>query len=364
MSARSSVRRVIPLTFGWEELPITISIHRATVPTRTCACASRCPGVLCEVDGGWVLLDAGFNAPLVRDPILYQRFHSHGVNAELPPTDGDPLEWAFERVGIDPRDVVAVGLSHLHNDHAGGVKYFTGKVPIHCQRRELEFGLSDHPRPEQNAMFRFDFDDPAIDWRLADGDLEIAPGITAIATYGHTPGHQSFMVDLDDGGGFVFAFDAADLQRNIDEELSVGCLIDAEPEDSIAAIRRLKALAAERATGSCPATIPTCGPRSKPRWASRPSKGCRRCHDACSRSGAAAWCCAIASNRSTSWWTGRGSSRSNHRDRRAARRARRRRRRAARACPARSTRTCTSTIRAASGGRASTTGARPRPRAA
>ena len=54
------------------------------------------------------------------------------------------------------------------------------------------------------------------------------------------------MVDLDDGSGFVFAVDAADLQRNIDEELSVGCLIDAEPEDSIAAIRRLKALVAEK----------------------------------------------------------------------------------------------------------------------
>src|SRR5258706_11136505 len=40
------------------------------------------PGVLCEVDGGWVLLDAGFNAPLVRDPILYKRFHSHGRSEE------------------------------------------------------------------------------------------------------------------------------------------------------------------------------------------------------------------------------------------------------------------------------------------
>ena len=75
---------------------------------------------------------------------------------------------------------------------------------------------------------RVDYAGLDLDWRLADGDLEIAPGITAVATYGHTPGHQSFMVDLDDGGGFVFAFDAADLQRNIDEELSVGGLIDAE----------------------------------------------------------------------------------------------------------------------------------------
>jgi N-acyl homoserine lactone hydrolase len=66
---------------------------------------------------------------------------------------------------------------------------------------------------------------------------------------GHTPGHQSFIVDLDDsigGGGFVFAFDAADLTENIDQELAVGSFINVEPEDTIEQIRRLKAIAAER----------------------------------------------------------------------------------------------------------------------
>lgn len=261
MSARrSEVRRVLPLTFGWEELPITISIHESHGADPNVRLTEPVPGVLCEVDGGWILLDAGFNAPLVRDRQLYRRFHSKGVNAILPPTDGDPLEWAFERVGVDPRDVVAVGVSHLHNDHAGGVKWFTGRAPIHCQRRELDFGLADHPRPERSAMFRVDYDDPAIDWRLADGDVEIAPGVTAVATYGHTPGHQSFVVDLASGGGFVFAFDAADLQRNIDEELSVGALIDASPEDSIEAIRRLKAIAGERSYRLMPGHDPDVWP--------------------------------------------------------------------------------------------------------
>ena len=57
---------------------------------------------------------------------------------------------------------------------------------------------------------------------------EIAPGITAVPTYGHTPGHQSFMVELDEsvgGDGFVFAFDAADLTENIEHELAIGGFI-------------------------------------------------------------------------------------------------------------------------------------------
>jgi metal-dependent hydrolase (beta-lactamase superfamily II) len=30
---------------------------------------------------------------------------------------------AFELVGVDPADVALVALSHLHNDHAGGLRW-------------------------------------------------------------------------------------------------------------------------------------------------------------------------------------------------------------------------------------------------
>jgi glyoxylase-like metal-dependent hydrolase (beta-lactamase superfamily II) len=249
--AREGVRRVIPLTFGWEDLPLTISIHGADPSIRL---REPVPGVLLELDGGWLLLDTGFNDPLVRDPWLGRRFHgrNHGIFAELHAGPADSLEQTFEMVGVAPEDVSLVALSHLHNDHAGGLRYFTDRVPVHCQRRELDYGLGHHPDPENHGFIRVDYDDPMIDWRLADGDVEIAPGVTAIPTYGHTPGHQSFMVTLadelaDDLGlpGFVFAFDAADLQRNIDEELAVGGFVGCAPEDTIEPIRRLKAIAAE-----------------------------------------------------------------------------------------------------------------------
>src|SRR3954454_9298121 len=249
--SRDGVRRVIPLTFGWEDLPKSVSVHGADPAVRL---REPVPGVLCEVDGGWILLDTGFNDPLIRDPGLRRRFHhpDHGIDPVLPPT-GDSLELAFERAGVDPGEVVAVAVSHLHNDHAGGLRHFAGLVPVHCQRRELDYGLHHHPAPERHGIFRVDFDDPSIDWRLCDGDREIAPGIHAVPTYGHTPGHQSFVVRLSEDAaeqagvaGYVFAFDAADLQENIDDELAVGGFIDCEPEQTVEAIRRLKAIAAEK----------------------------------------------------------------------------------------------------------------------
>lgn len=247
----SGVRRIILLTLGWEELPKSVSVHGAPAEERM---REPVPGVLLQTDGGWVLLDTGFNTALVRDPYLYRRFFPTIEYRPVLPGPGEPIEQRLAEVGVDIDQIHTVAVSHLHHDHAGGLKLFAGKVPVHAQRRELEYGLSNHPEPEHNAIVRVDFDDPRIDWRLADGEAEIAPGVTAVPTYGHTPGHQSFVVQLDKSvsrgdapaDGYVFAFDAADLTENIEHELAIGGFIDVEPEETVEPIRRLKKLAADK----------------------------------------------------------------------------------------------------------------------
>ena len=247
---KRGVRRIVLLTLGWEDLPKSVSVHGSSPELRM---REPVPGVLLQTDGGWVLLDTGFNTALIRDPALRRRYFPSVEYQPLLPGPGEPIEESLFEIGIDVDDIHLVALSHLHVDHAGGLKLFAGKVPVHAQRRELEYGLSNHPAPERHAIFRVDFDDPSIDWQLADGEAEIAPGITAVPTYGHTPGHQSFVVELDEavtGGegaeGYVFAFDAADLTENIENELAIGGYIDVEPEATIEPIRRLKELAARK----------------------------------------------------------------------------------------------------------------------
>jgi N-acyl homoserine lactone hydrolase len=266
----SGVRRIILLTLGWEDLPKSWSVHGAPPEERL---REPVPGVLLECDGGWLLLDTGFNPAIIRDPALYRRFHgrNHEIEAILP-GPGEPLEEALDQAGVGLDDIRAVGVSHLHNDHAGGLRHFAEGVPIHAQRAELSYGLSDHPEPEHHGIFRVDFDDPGLDWRLADGDTEIAPGVTAVLTAGHTPGHQSFMVEIDPsagGGGYVFAFDAADLTENIDKELPVGGFINCEAEDTVEPIRRLKALAAERGFELVPGHDPVVWPATTAALAER-----------------------------------------------------------------------------------------------
>jgi glyoxylase-like metal-dependent hydrolase (beta-lactamase superfamily II) len=241
----------VPLTYGWEHLPLTISVHGADPAVRL---REPVPGVLLELDGGWLLLDVGFNDSVVRDR-AWRAAREPQYVTELPDDGpGDNVEMAFARAGVDPADVVAVAVSHFHYDHAGGLHHFAGRVPVYAQQAELAYVRgAGHDDLVAHAYERGDFDDPAIDWRPVDGDTEIVPGVTALLTAGHTPGHQSFLVDVDArragpgaAPGFVFAFDAADLQDNLDLELPVGTTVGVDPAATVESIRRLKAIANER----------------------------------------------------------------------------------------------------------------------
>jgi N-acyl homoserine lactone hydrolase len=100
-----------------------------------------------------------------------------------------------------PRAVVCVINTHLHFDHCGGNRLFPG-LPIHVQRLERQGQY--HPREW--------VDFPGATYVEHDGEAEVLPGIRLLPTPGHTPGHQSVLVDSPDGlvvvGGDVgYTFD-------------------------------------------------------------------------------------------------------------------------------------------------------------
>src|SRR5262249_18015823 len=242
----AGVRRVVPLTLGWEDLPKSVAVEGAPEQARL---REPVPGELRECAGGWLLLDTGFNTALITDLALRRRYHGDPAIQPVLPGPGEPLAEALAGAGVDMTDIHAVAVSHLHYDHAGGLKHFAGRVPVHIQRAELDYGMSAPPGPEGNGIYRVDFDDPRIHRRMADRAAALAPRINAVLPAGHTPGHQSFVVSLDEsvgGGGFVFAFDAADLTENIAREVAVGGRINAGPEVSVEQIRKLKRIAADR----------------------------------------------------------------------------------------------------------------------
>jgi N-acyl homoserine lactone hydrolase len=94
--------------------------------------------------------------------------------------------------GIEADDVLAIANSHLHFDHCGQNAAFPGR-PIHVQSREYEAAQRpDYTIPEWVTF-------PGSHYQLVDGEMELLPGVRLVATPGHTPGHQSMLVDGAEG---------------------------------------------------------------------------------------------------------------------------------------------------------------------
>jgi glyoxylase-like metal-dependent hydrolase (beta-lactamase superfamily II) len=108
-----------------------------------------------------------------------------------------PIEGALEAVGVSLADVTGAANCHLHFDHSGQNARLTG-MPIFVQRAEwAKVHEPDYTVPEW-------IDVPGLAYELLDGETEVAPGIRLIPTPGHTPGHQSLVID-DPAGPILLA---------------------------------------------------------------------------------------------------------------------------------------------------------------
>ena len=119
----TSVRRVIPLVVGWERLPKSYSVHG---DSSGAVLVEPVPALLLDTDDGWTLIDTGINTALMWDRPLYERFHgrNHAIVPFLPDVPGEPLEHALAAHDVALEDISRICLSHLHNDHAGGLRLF------------------------------------------------------------------------------------------------------------------------------------------------------------------------------------------------------------------------------------------------
>jgi N-acyl homoserine lactone hydrolase len=125
--------------------------------------------------------------------ILVDTGIGHG-NAEIEDVykpAGDGLIDALKAHGVDVERVEAVVNSHLHFDHCGENALFPG-IPIYVQ--EAEWLATQSADYTVGPWVRF----AGARYRRVDGDHSVVPGIRLISTPGHTPGHQSVAVDLND----------------------------------------------------------------------------------------------------------------------------------------------------------------------
>ncbi|MBR0705255.1 MBL fold metallo-hydrolase [Bradyrhizobium liaoningense] len=110
--------------------------------------------------------------------------------------------------GVDPKNIDVVLLSHLHPDHTNGIRLADGALAfpnaeIMVPGKDWEFWTSEDnaAKAESNPMMKNYFANVKKTFAGLESKVtkygwgkEVAPGITSIATPGHTPGHTSFAV--------------------------------------------------------------------------------------------------------------------------------------------------------------------------
>ena len=248
-------RRVVPLVVGFEVIAEGISVAGGSGFRHLMEPVTAAAVVF---DEGWILVDGGFDPARIRDRSLRVASFDYENYAPVVPA-GDPLVDQVAQAGLSWSDLAAAAVSHAHFDHTGAGRMLRADQPLLIQRREWEHALAV-TQPRAHFLFLDDLVRPDVQPVLLDGDTRIADGFDALDTAGHTPGHQSFAIDLGDRV-VVLACDAADLRANIERVIPCGSTVgEAGPRLADASIRRLHELDVRPDTEVWPGHDPEWGP--------------------------------------------------------------------------------------------------------
>lgn len=227
-----TVRRLVPLTLGWQELDRSIALDGEPPGTTD---RIPIPGwVLERDDASLILFDTGFHPEAAPDELAFPGF---------PPPEVVLLPDALSAAGYDIAEVTDCVLSHLMVDHAGGMTCLAPGTVLWVQRDEWDYAHGEEPdalayRPADLACLAEDL----YPVRLVDGDAEPWPGVRLLFTPGHCAGHQSMLVELPDGW-VALAADCADTQRNLTERIAPGILLGGRAK-ALASLDRFQEAAA------------------------------------------------------------------------------------------------------------------------
>lgn len=155
--------------FGVGEAPASVSKVLAAAGAPADAVILSVDGLLVRTGGRIVLIDTGAGPT------------AHGV-----------LLQSLAKAGVSPDQVTDVLITHSHFDHVGGLLTADGrpafpKAVIRMAKAEWAF-MQDNA--EEKALV--EAVTPQV--RAFEPGAEVAPGITAVAVVGHTPGHTAYEI--------------------------------------------------------------------------------------------------------------------------------------------------------------------------
>lgn len=223
---------VVPKTI-WSRLVSCDDRNRCTYTTNC---------LLVEIGGQRVLVETGNG-----DKFPPKEKDIYGIDHDR------SIATALSEIGVTPESIDVVVMTHLHFDHAGGAtrrRRDGGLEPVFSrarhvvQRRELD--AAHHPHERNRASYLAENFAPLEAAGLlvtVDGEAEIVPGVRVLPTPGHTPGHQSVLIDGGDGEKALFLGDV--VPTSVHVRLPFIMAYDLDVEATLSSKKRLFARAIE-----------------------------------------------------------------------------------------------------------------------
>ena len=217
-----------------------------------------------EHNEGIIVVDTGDTAR-TSEPGYFPRWHPYynlAVRFHVKPEEEVGIQ--LKQMGITPKDVRKVILTHMHTDHAGGLHHFPeSKIHVYMPeyRRTKGFqgqidGYLLHRFPNWFSPQPIEFDGDAFgsfekSWNVtAKGDVKV------VATEGHTPAHISVIAAMEDVHYFL-AGDTSYSEENLLQKIADG--VSPDPNQAIDTMQNILNFASHHPT----VYLPTHDPNSE-----------------------------------------------------------------------------------------------------
>ncbi|OYT45330.1 hypothetical protein B6U90_03605 [Thermoplasmatales archaeon ex4484_6] len=128
---------------------------------------------------------------------------------------------SLKEIGLSAEDITMVINTHLHFDHSGYNGIFENARLV-ASEEEIRYSAS----PDRFQAGGYVQDNlRGLRFTAVRGEKVLAPGVRVVPTPGHTPGHMSVVVELEEEV-VIYTGDVSPLSINHEKKLIVGILYD------------------------------------------------------------------------------------------------------------------------------------------
>ena len=162
---------------------------------------------------------------------------------DYPITEMISIREALAQKGLTPDDIDLIILSHLHFDHAGGLKHFVGTKAIRrvlVSEADLKNAYWSVMTGNGGAYIRSLFDVEGIQFQTIRETTKLAEDLELFIQASHTPGVIGMVLKTDHHGTILTTSDTIYTAESYEKELPPGGTINKTTDEFFDNLKRIK----------------------------------------------------------------------------------------------------------------------------